>query len=59
MIKRINDDRLSEVNGGGSKSDLIKCYCVTVCSCSQGKLSASSAVKGSMDEVRSFTRNNR
>lgn len=58
MIKRINDDRLSEVNGGGSKSIPLNCFCNVACSCRQDKLTASTAVKGAWEEVRSFTRNN-
>ncbi len=56
MIKRINDDRLSEVNGGGSQSDPT-CFCSVVCSCNQGKQSAKNEARGVVAEFRSFTKN--
>ena len=43
MIKRINDDRLSGVNGG-SQSDPA-CICSIVCSCNLDKLDAKTLAK--------------
>ena len=50
MIKRINDNRLSGVNGG-SQSDPV-CICPTVCSCRPDKMDAKTQARWPQVEFR-------